>query len=256
MPCGAENTAFTYQGLLDFGGSPAAGSYDLTFQLFNSPTNAVGSMLTLTNTVVSNGLFTVQLDFGAGVFNGTNYWLQIGARTNGSSAFTNLAPLLPITPAPYAIAAAGLVGGGSFNIISNSSTSTISGGVGNTIQQTATNSTIAGGDNNTIGTNSFESTIGGGDGNTIAGNAFESTIAGGGNFGSTAMSAWSVSNGGPNLQVAGNKIDWAANDSFIGGDRQLYRNQRQLFLHWRRRLQHNRLQCLRVRNRWGWRGGR
>ena len=253
----AQNTAFTYQGLLNFGGSPAAGSYDLTFQLFNSPTNAVGSMLALTNTVVSNGLFTVSLDFGAGVFTGTNYWLQIGARTNGSSAFTNLAPLLPITPTPYAIAAAGLVGGGSFNTISNTSTSTISGGVGNSIQQTATNSIIAGGDNNTIGTNSFESTIGGGgsvgagsgnriqsgandsvigggsgnivgsnafesviaggDGNTIAGNAFESTIAGGGIFGSKLLAGLNFSNNQETMTVAGNMIDAGANDSFIGG---------------------------------------
>ncbi len=103
----AQGTAFTYQGLLNAGGSPANGSYDLTFQLFNAATNGagVGPILTNDAIAVSNGLFTVTLDFGAGIFTGTSYWVEIGARTNGSGAFTKLSPLLPITPTPYAIAA-------------------------------------------------------------------------------------------------------------------------------------------------------
>ncbi len=31
----AQGTAFTYQGQLNAGGSPASGSYDLTFTLYN-----------------------------------------------------------------------------------------------------------------------------------------------------------------------------------------------------------------------------
>ena len=88
----AQGTAFTYQGLLNAGGSPANGSYDLTFQLFNAATNGagVGPILTNDAIAVSNGLFTVTLDFGAGIFTGTSYWVEIGARTNGSGAFTKL----------------------------------------------------------------------------------------------------------------------------------------------------------------------
>ena len=55
---------------------------------------------------VSNGLFLVMLDFGS-VFTGTNYWLEIGVRTNGNGVFTTLAPRQPITPTPYAIFAEG-----------------------------------------------------------------------------------------------------------------------------------------------------
>src|SRR5580765_7876232 len=100
----AQGTAFTYQGRLNNGANPASGSFDLTFALF--PTNAGGAPVTtpLTNsaTAVSNGLFTVTLDFG-GLFTGANYWLEIAVRTNGGGAFTNLSPRQPVTPTPYAI---------------------------------------------------------------------------------------------------------------------------------------------------------
>jgi hypothetical protein len=102
----AQGTAFTYQGLLNVSGNPATGSYDLTFQLFSALTNGTaGPIVTNLATPVSNGLFTATLDFGAGVFPGSNNWVQISARTNGSATFTNLSPLLPITPTPYAISA-------------------------------------------------------------------------------------------------------------------------------------------------------
>jgi hypothetical protein len=48
-------------------------------------------------------LFTVTIDFGGGVFTGSNYWLQLAVRTNGSGSFTNLTPRQPILPTPYAI---------------------------------------------------------------------------------------------------------------------------------------------------------
>ncbi|MGA9779899.1 MAG: WD40/YVTN/BNR-like repeat-containing protein [Limisphaerales bacterium] len=100
----AQGTAFTYQGQLNDGGAPANGSYDLTFALFN--TNVTGTALagTLTNsaTAVSNGLFTVTLDF-SNQFNGASRWLQIGVRTNGASGFTALSPRQQLTPTPYAI---------------------------------------------------------------------------------------------------------------------------------------------------------
>jgi hypothetical protein len=104
----AQGTAFTYQGMLNAGGIPASGNYDLTFQLFNALSNGapVGPIVTNSATAVSNGLFAVTLDFGAGIFTGSNYWVKISARTNGSGVFTNLIPLLPLTPTPYAINAA------------------------------------------------------------------------------------------------------------------------------------------------------
>ena len=99
----AQGTAFTYQGRLNNGGSAANGSYDLSFTVFDAVTggNVIGS-LTNSATSVSNGLFTAALDFG-GVFTGTNYWLEIGARTNGNGVFATLSPRQSITPTPYAI---------------------------------------------------------------------------------------------------------------------------------------------------------
>src|SRR5262245_52360707 len=72
-------TAFTYQGRLTDNGAPANGNYDLRFRLFNAPSAGVlvGSPQTNSPVAVSNGLFTVSLDFGAGIFNGSAYWLEI-----------------------------------------------------------------------------------------------------------------------------------------------------------------------------------
>ena len=105
MNLDAQGTAFSYQGQLSEGGSPANGSYDLQFSLYDAPTNGNLYSGPLTNlaVAVSSGLFTTNIDFGP-VFNGTNYWLAIGVRTNGSTnAFTALQPLQPLLPVPYAI---------------------------------------------------------------------------------------------------------------------------------------------------------
>ena len=106
----AQGTAFTYQGRLNDGANPAHGSYDLRFTIYDSANNTgtvVAGPLTNVPTAVSNGLFTVALDFGAGVFTGAERWLEIGVRPAGSaSAFTLLAPRQPVTPVPYALYAA------------------------------------------------------------------------------------------------------------------------------------------------------
>jgi formylglycine-generating enzyme required for sulfatase activity len=102
----AQGTAFTYQGRLNDGASPATGIYDLRFTIYDALAGSgsqIGGTLTSAATAVSNGLFTVTLDFGAGVFNGADRWLEVGVRTNGGIAFTTLVPRQPITPTPYAI---------------------------------------------------------------------------------------------------------------------------------------------------------
>jgi hypothetical protein len=106
----AQGTAFLYQGRLNDGGSPATGNYDLRFAIYDAVSNGNAISFPLTNsaTAVSNGLFTATLDFGAGIFTGTNYWLQIGVQTNGmTNAFVTLVPRQPILPVPYAIFANG-----------------------------------------------------------------------------------------------------------------------------------------------------
>jgi len=109
-------TAFTYQSKLTDGGSPAMGSYDLTFKVFDSPdagtppNNQIGGTVAMNGVLVTGGLFTVRLDFDApgstvsAVFTGARRWLQIAARTNNSPAgFVLLLPRTELTPTPYAI---------------------------------------------------------------------------------------------------------------------------------------------------------
>jgi len=97
-------TAFTYQGRLESDGVPVNGLYDLTFALFSGSGGAGQLGLTQTNlaTDVSEGLFTVLLDFGTN-FPGADRWLETRVRTNGSGAFTTLWPRQQLTPAPYAL---------------------------------------------------------------------------------------------------------------------------------------------------------
>ena len=111
-PLFAQGTAFTYQGRLNDGVAPANGSYDLTFSLFNTNLNGTSLVGPVTNSAISisNGLFTVMIDFGSSVWNGQTNWLEIGVRTNGASGFTTLAPRQQVTPTPYAITAAGVAG--------------------------------------------------------------------------------------------------------------------------------------------------
>ena len=102
----AQGTAFTYQGRLNSSGSPVNGSYDLTFALFSVSSGAgqVGNTVTNTATLVSNGLFTATVDFGAN-FPGAARWLEIAVRTNGGTSFATLIPRQPLTATPYAITA-------------------------------------------------------------------------------------------------------------------------------------------------------
>ena len=87
----AQGTAFTYQGRLNSSGAPASGTYNLTFSLFNvnSGGSAVAGPVTTNGVIITNGLFTVLIDFGSGVFTGETNWLQIGVETNGAGSFTD-----------------------------------------------------------------------------------------------------------------------------------------------------------------------
>jgi hypothetical protein len=105
-----QGSAFTYQGSLNDTGSAASGNYDLRFTLFDAATNGntVAGPITNSPTVVSNGLFTVTLDFGTAPFTGADLWLEIAARTNG--AFTVLSPRQKITATPYSLTARNVTG--------------------------------------------------------------------------------------------------------------------------------------------------
>src|SRR5262249_55027785 len=118
-PLQAQTTAFTYQGKLVDNGLPATGNYDFQFSLFDALSGGTqqGATLTLTNIAVTNGIFTVQLDFGAcaSCFNGASRWLDISVRLTGGGAFTSLAPRQPINSTPYAIKTQSLKFNGSYD---------------------------------------------------------------------------------------------------------------------------------------------
>lgn len=103
--CAAQGTAFNYQGRLNDGSGPANGLYDLRFALFQAASgqNSVGGPVTNTATAVSNGSFSVTIDFGGGVFNGADRWLELQVRTNGNGSFALLNPRQQLLPQPYAI---------------------------------------------------------------------------------------------------------------------------------------------------------
>lgn len=64
---GRAQTAFTYQGRLDDGGTPAAGVFDLQFRLFNDPIAGAqqGTTVCAEDVVVADdGTFAATLDFG------------------------------------------------------------------------------------------------------------------------------------------------------------------------------------------------
>jgi microcystin-dependent protein len=108
FPSFAQTSAFTFQGQLVSGAGNANGSYDMTFAVWdaNIAGNRIAGPLTNSPVSVSNGLFSVALDFGANVFTGTNYWVEMGVRTNGGGSFATLVPRQALTPAPYALYAA------------------------------------------------------------------------------------------------------------------------------------------------------
>jgi hypothetical protein len=92
-------TTFTYQGYLTDGGEPLDGVAALDFRLYDAPGGGelIGPVLTFDEVEVLNGYFVVDLDFGAGAFDGNARWLQL--RVNGQP----LSPRQPMYAAPYSL---------------------------------------------------------------------------------------------------------------------------------------------------------
>jgi hypothetical protein len=101
-PALALSNSFSYQGSLIDAGQPANGSYDLQFVLQTQAGAPVGSPVLLENVAVSQGVFTVDLDFGAAITSG-DFQLQIGIRPGvETGSYTLLSPPTRIAPTPQA----------------------------------------------------------------------------------------------------------------------------------------------------------
>ncbi|HZY40666.1 MAG TPA: hypothetical protein VFF59_01565, partial [Anaerolineae bacterium] len=205
---GPAGSAFTYQGRLIKNNQPVSGNCALSLSIWDA--GADGTFLnsnTFATVPISNGLFTVQLDYGAGAFTGEARWLETAVKCTGDANYITLSPRTRLTAAPYALyslnnwALNGNSGTGGTGFVGTTDNTALTIGVngaaalriypqsqspnlasgysGNTISPTIYGGTIAGGGSffyenrvlNTFGT------VGGGRANHADG--YGSTIAGG-----------------------------------------------------------------------------
>ena len=204
--------AFTYQGRLSEHGHPAHGTYDFHFTLWDSlqggRTASALTLATPTGVVVANGLFTVELDFGAGALDGQPRWIAVAVRRHGSAAaFTPVAlrQSLPVVPAAvFATLAGGVRPGaiGSSHLSARAVTAAAlaPGAVVTSLNELTDAVTIKGGDGVTVIRDPGENSL------TIAGTGTSAnqpkTIVrrdGAGNFAAGAITATSFTGDGSRL---------------------------------------------------------
>ena len=109
----AQTSTFTYQGRINDGASPANGTYNMQFSIWDAVAGGAQLGSTITNTSVSvvNGVFTVQLDYTASPFAaGADRWIQIAVKKPADASYTTLTPRQQLTSSPYAITANNVTG--------------------------------------------------------------------------------------------------------------------------------------------------
>ena len=105
----AQTSAFTFQGRLNDSGVPANGQYDFQFWLFDTLADGTGTQLGTQNAPgvqVTNGVFSVAVDFGPQAFSGGDRYIQVVVRpsfADPSVIATILSPRQRLTSTPYAV---------------------------------------------------------------------------------------------------------------------------------------------------------
>ncbi len=107
----AVGTAFSYQGQLKKDGGLVNGTCDFEFSLWNQvgtgtpPTGGtqIGGTQSKSGVTVTDGLFTVSLDFGSTAFNGEARYLQTAVQCAGDSGFNALSPRQTLYAALYTL---------------------------------------------------------------------------------------------------------------------------------------------------------
>lgn len=99
--------AFTYQGELISSDQAAEGNFDFRFDLYDDPDfGLLLGTLTLPDVAVSNGIFTVDLDYNdVNLFRGGPLFVEIRVGPGGEGPSTVLSPRQALNPAPLAISA-------------------------------------------------------------------------------------------------------------------------------------------------------
>lgn len=106
----AQSTAFTYQGRLKTGADPASGLHDFRFRLWDAGGGGlqVGSVQCVDNILVTEGVFSVTIDFGQQFTTAAQRFLEIEVRADSgltcasAAGFVVLAPRQLLTAAPLA----------------------------------------------------------------------------------------------------------------------------------------------------------
>lgn len=199
-------TAFTYQGRLVDDSNPANGIYDFQFRLYDSNdinSHHIGGVVVVDDVNVSGGLFTVGLDFGAGLFDGQARWLGISVKRDADITYTGLSRVA-LTPAPYALALPGL-----WTQQNATSPNLIGGYAGNVMGDGVTGGAIAGGGESGLPNRIYDryGTVGGGRSNVAGvddGNSFNQDFATiGGGSGNSASSPFATVGGGGQNTASG-----------------------------------------------------
>jgi len=170
LACGlavqAQTSVFTYQGRLTDNNAAASGNYKMQFALFDGGGGQIGSTMTFDGTTnpqvtLTNGAFTVQLDFGTSPFStGADRFVEIHVFNPATSSYVTLTPRQQITSSPYSIrtvsasaadslsaACVGCVGDAHISAVSGAKvTGTVANATNATTAATATNNVLKSGD--------------------------------------------------------------------------------------------------------------
>jgi hypothetical protein len=106
------STGFTFQGYLEKDALPYTGFADFQLALHDAQSDGaqVGTTQTYTGIFVTQGLFTIGVDFGA-VFDGSERWLSVAVQGAGDAGYTAFGGRLQVQATPYALWSPGGGGG-------------------------------------------------------------------------------------------------------------------------------------------------
>jgi hypothetical protein len=101
---GQVTTAFNYQGSLKDQGASANGQYLLQVKLYSAANGGIlAGTLNDVPVTVTDGTFSVDLDFGADAFDGADRYMEISVRKTAGESYTTLTPRQKINSVPYAV---------------------------------------------------------------------------------------------------------------------------------------------------------
>ena len=103
----SQTSTFTYQGKLTEGTTAANGTHQMQFSLYDAVSGGtqIGATITNNNVAVTDGVFTVQLDFAPATpfTSGADRWLEVAVKKPADPTFTPLHPRQRITSSPYSL---------------------------------------------------------------------------------------------------------------------------------------------------------